>query len=109
MRGPELRGEVSITSPCLLRASHIKPWKSCADNHERLDGNNGLLLAPHVDHLFDRGFLTFADDGAVLLSPRVDKSEFHRLGIRPGMNVGRFFARQRDYLAYHRDFVFLGP
>jgi hypothetical protein len=36
-----------------LRASHIKPW-SVSDNDEKLDGYNGLLLSPHVDHLFDR-------------------------------------------------------
>ena len=37
-----------------LRASHIKPW-AASDNDEKLDGFNGLLLSPHVDHLFDRG------------------------------------------------------
>jgi hypothetical protein len=43
----ESRCRVSgITDQRLLRASHIKPWRSCANNHERLDGHNGLLLAP---------------------------------------------------------------
>jgi len=41
-----------------LRASHIKPW-SASTNDEKLDGFNGLLLSPHVDHLFDRGFISF--------------------------------------------------
>jgi hypothetical protein len=31
-----------------LVASHIKPWR-LSDNSERLDGNNSLLLSPHVD------------------------------------------------------------
>src|SRR3546814_20491762 len=51
-----------------LRASHCKPWRD-ASNVERLDGDNGLLLPPDVDHLFDRGFISFADNGTVLLSP----------------------------------------
>jgi HNH endonuclease len=44
--------------PKHLRASHIKPWRICTDD-EKLDGCNGLLLAPHVDHLFDRGYIGF--------------------------------------------------
>jgi putative restriction endonuclease len=42
-----------------LIASHIKPWAR-ADDHERLDGNNGLLLSPHIDRLFVRGYMTFS-------------------------------------------------
>src|SRR3546814_3413344 len=48
-----------------LRASHIKPWSKCASGDERVDGNNGLLLSPTADHLFDRGWITFEDDGAL--------------------------------------------
>jgi predicted restriction endonuclease len=49
-----------------LRASHIKPWRLCTD-FEKLDGNNGLLLSPHLDHLFDQGFIPFEDEGALLI------------------------------------------
>ena len=41
-----------------LRASHIKPWRD-ANNSERLNGSNGLLLSPHIDHLFDQGYIIF--------------------------------------------------
>lgn len=51
-RGCRLTGVVDRAH---LGASHIKPWRACT-NTERLDGHNGLLLAPHIDHLFDRGF-----------------------------------------------------
>lgn len=44
-----------VSDPRFLRASHIKPWV-VSDNNERLDGNNGLMLSPHVDHLFDGGY-----------------------------------------------------
>ena len=45
----------------LLKASHIKPWKDCDSDAERLDVFNGLLLAPNLDAAFDLGFITFAD------------------------------------------------
>jgi hypothetical protein len=51
-----------------LIASHCKPWRDCS-NEERLDGENGLLLTPSIDHLFDRGFIGFEDSGTLIVSP----------------------------------------
>jgi len=53
-----------------LVASHIKPWRH-AENDERLNRHNGLMLAPHADFLFDRGFISFSD-GRLLISEVVD-------------------------------------
>jgi putative restriction endonuclease len=88
-------------------ASHIKPWAKCT-NLERLDGNNGLLLAPHIDHLFDHGFISFGDDGTLLISPVADVAALAQMGVPVTMahNVGKFSPEQRSYLAYHRDEVF---
>lgn len=91
----------------LLRASHIKPWRDCASNHERLDGYNGLLLAPHVDFLFDRGYLSFSDNGDILVSPRLDNHQLGLLGINTSLNAGPFLVEQRRYLGFHRQNVFL--
>lgn len=88
-----------------LRASHIKPWRD-ASNDERLDGNNGLLLAPHVDHLFDRGWISFADDGALLVSKYLEPGLLESWGISYPRNVGAFAAEQCVYLEFHRDRVF---
>lgn len=52
----------------LLCASHIKPWARCETDAERLNVFNGLLLAPHLDALFDKGFITVEDDGSVRVS-----------------------------------------
>ncbi len=97
-----------VSNPDLLIASHIKPWRLCATTHERLDGANGLLLTPHVDRLFDRGLLGFADDGAVLRSPSLPAGDLERLGLARACarKVGAFSERQRAYLAVHRDSVF---
>src|SRR5258708_22101079 len=70
-----------VTNPSLLIASHIKPWRSCETAQERLDGMNGLLLTPDADLLFDRGFITFEDDGEVRVSPRFDREDLRRLGF----------------------------
>ncbi len=91
-----------------LIASHCKPWRD-SNAHERLDGENGLLLSPNADHLFDRGFIGFEDNGDVLVSPVVHKDSLRKLGVDPdrSMNVGRFTTGQRRYLAFHREAVFL--
>ena len=97
-----------VTDQRLLRASHIKPWRSCENNHERLDGYNGLLLAPHIDHLFDHGYISFEDNGRLLLSPRIANGEYEKLGIRSSgsANVGAFRSEQAHYLAHHRIKIF---
>lgn len=87
-----------------LRASHIKPWSVC-DNTERLDGNNGLLLSPHVDHLFDQGYISFKDNGDILICDCLDRSVLQSWGITKS-NAGAFNNRQKNYLKYHRKYVF---
>ena len=88
-----------------LRASHIKPW-SASNNDEKLDGFNGLLLSPHVDHLFDRGFISFRDAGQILVSRELSPVVLHQWSIHADQNVGEFREAQREYLEFHRDSVF---
>ncbi len=95
-----------VSDPRMLRASHMKPWRSCADNRERLDGFNGLLLSPNVDHLFDRGYMSFEDSGDILVSPKVDLAQVALLGINLPLNVGAFSREQVVYLQHHRDHVY---
>ena len=94
-----------ITDPQHLRASHMKPWKDSNDD-EKLNGCNGLLLAPHIDHLFDKGHISFADNGDLLISPQLDRVVLEKWGIAEGTNVGRFHAEQAVFLDYHRCVVF---
>jgi len=90
-----------------LRASHIKPWRD-ATNYERLDGNNGFLLSPHIDALFDKGYITFSDNGVLKISNATDKEVTQRWGILLETNVGNFNDKQKHYLAYHRANIFKG-
>ena len=89
-----------------LIASHIKPWRR-SDNSQRLDGENGLLLTPTVDHLFDQGFISFENDGRVIVSPVADPVSLQRMGVDPArkINVGSFSAGQRSFLEFHRENV----
>jgi hypothetical protein len=88
-----------------LRASHIKPWRIASDK-ERLDGHNGLLLAPHIDHLFDRGFISFSDSGELLLSKYLEEDILEAWGIKKDLNVGTFSQQAGEYLQYHRAKIF---
>lgn len=90
-----------VALPELLRASHIKPWRD-SDNRERLDGNNGLMLAPHVDLLFDRGLISFSDTGELLVSPRLPLSVLKHWSIDRHLQVGVFAPQQAIYLRAHR-------
>lgn len=91
-----------------LRASHCKPWRDSSDP-ERLDGENGLLLTPTIDHLFDRGFISFEARGQLLVSPVAHRPSLERMGVplSERVNVGAFSEGQRRYLEYHRERVFL--
>lgn len=91
-----------------LRASHCLPWRN-ATNAQRLDGENGLLLTPTIDHLFDRGFITFENNGDLLVAPVATRDSMTKMGIDPAvrMNVGGFSEGQRSYLDFHRSSVFL--
>lgn len=98
-----------ITNHYLLKASHIKPWRSCTTALERLDPYNGLLLAPHIDHLFDKGFITFSDAGGLIISSRLAIEDAERIGIRmPNIQAIPFQKPHIPYLSYHRTEIFLG-
>jgi putative restriction endonuclease len=91
-----------------LVASHCKPWRD-STNDERLNGENGLLLTPSVDHLFDRGFIGFEDSGELLISPVAHRPSLQRMGVETNrlVNVGAFTEGQRQFLDYHRTSVLL--
>lgn len=97
-----------VGNPTHLIASHIKPWRESNDD-ERLTSANGLLLTPSIDHLFDRGFISFADEGEVLISPVADSDSLNRMGVVEGRPVlgGPFHSEQRHFLEYHRKEIFL--
>ena len=97
-----------VENPAHLIGSHCKPWRD-STNEERLNGENGLLLTPSIDHLFDRGFISFEDTGTLIISPVAHRLSLQRMGIDTTkvVNVGRFTGGQKQFLDFHRNSVLL--
>ena len=97
-----------VDNPLHLIGSHCKPWRD-ASNEERLDGENGLLLTPSIDHLFDRGLISFEDRGDLIISPAAHRPSLRRMGVETesAVNVGGFTAGQKKFLDFHRNSVLL--
>ena len=97
-----------VENPVHLVASHCKPWRD-SSNEERLNGENGLLLTPSIDHLFDRGFIGFEDNGRLIISPVAHRPSLARMGIdvHGRVNVGSFSSGQKAFLGFHRNAVLL--
>jgi predicted restriction endonuclease len=84
-----------------LRASHIRPWKS-SNNEDRLDAENGLLLVATLDALFDRGWISFRDDGSILISTSITQAEQERIGLI-GLRIRKpLTPKQKAHLDHHR-------
>ncbi len=85
-----------------LVASHIKPWRA-ANDQERLDTYNGILLLPNLDKAFDLGYISFTEKGQIQVSEFVEAP--HNLGIQQTMQIN-LVSQHQDYLAYHREEIF---
>ncbi|WP_167468522.1 HNH endonuclease [Cupriavidus plantarum] len=97
-------GKCSLTglsNTGLLIASHIHAW-TLSDNDERIDPDNGLLLAPHIDKLFDRGLISFADDGQMLISATLEPSDREVLSLDKFSKLSGMTDKHRGYMARHR-------
>lgn len=97
-------GKCSVTGCSmteLLIAAHIKPWKDC-NNKERLDKFNGLFLTPNIDKLFDQGLISFAYNGKILISSKLNKKDREKLGINENMKITKVSHDHKKYLSYHR-------
>lgn len=94
----------------LLIASHIKPWVYC-NNNERLDINNGFLLSPLFDKLFDKsvGLITFTPKKEILISNKLTKDNIQRLGIEHRQIIEDLpVSGREEFLEYHRRYIFQG-
>lgn len=98
---------LGLAVPALLRASHIKPWADCDRDDERLDVFNGLLLSSHLDAAFDAGLITFADDGGMAVSTKLDAASRALLGIDRPLQVRGLTKGHKHYLAWHRSKRFI--
>ncbi len=96
-----------INEKRLLIASHVKPWAVCS-NEERLSVENGLLLSPTFDKLFDNGLITFSETGKLFISSYLKKDTVEKLSVTNG---GVFDLKVSPELAhnlqYHQEYIFM--
>ncbi|MES2777629.1 MAG: HNH endonuclease [Bacteroidota bacterium] len=85
----------------VLIASHILPWVKANDN-QRLDVHNGLLLSPTYDALFDRNLISFENTGKIILSTRIEEKEFVKIGVTGKERIHNLSQYNFEYLAMHR-------
>lgn len=90
----------------LLVASHIKPW-SKSDDSEKLDFENILLLCSMHDALFDKGLISFDDNGKILISRELGEEEKALVNINEDSCIDINSQKQKEYLEYHRKNIFI--
>lgn len=96
----------NVDSKNMLIASHIKPW-SVSTSKEKLDINNGFLLCPNHDKLFDKGYITFDKTGKILISKELSENQYKDLNINKKIQL-KLTEGNIKYLNYHRKNVFKG-
>lgn len=90
-----------LAIPEILIASHIVPWRD-ASEEERLDPDNGILLSPSYDALFDRHLISFEDDGRIIFSESLAPAELSAMGVKTGSRLA-VSDGMRPYLVRHRE------
>ena len=85
----------------ILISSHIKGWSECNED-ERLDVDNGILLTPHIDSLFDKHLISFEDDGSIMISEKVSKQDLDILGVSKSIRL-KVDDGMKKYLKHHRN------
>jgi len=84
----------------ILIASHIVPWSKATD-HERLDVNNGLLLSPIYDALFDKHLITFDNKGKIQLSDKIENTAYQKIGVTGREQIRDLSMYNVQYLDRH--------
>ena len=89
-------------NPKILIASHILPWKEAKDE-QRLDVDNGILLSPAYDALFDKNLISFENNGKIILSDTIEYNSYQKLGVSSKEKIIKLSEGNKSYLEYHRE------
>lgn len=86
-----------------MRASHAKSWKDYTSDAKRLNVYNGFLLTANLDALFDKGYISFTDDGLLMLSSvfSLDDADMRGLEIHSDMKLRWVEDGHLEFLDYH--------
>lgn len=94
----------SYTKKEILIASHIVPWKNSTDE-ERLDVDNGILLSPTYDALFDKNLISFDNNGKIILTDSLKSSDINLIGINGKEKIKNLTSGNIQYLERHRNLI----
>ncbi|TWI82971.1 HNH endonuclease [Lacibacter cauensis] len=94
----------NYTKKEILIASHIVPWKNSTDE-ERLDVDNGILLSPTYDALFDKNLISFDNNGKIILSDSLKKTDINLIGINGKEKINKLTSGNIQYLERHRSML----
>ena len=97
-------GKCPVTNSTILKiliSSHIVPWSE-STNEERLDVENGILLSPTLDSLFDKNLISFEDTGEMILSKTLSLNDLKVLGVPNGVKI-KVTEGMKKYLKKHRE------
>jgi hypothetical protein len=90
----------------ILIASHIVPWSESNDK-ERLDVNNGILLSPTYDALFDKHLISFENNGKIILSDNIEANAYKKIGVSGIEKIENLSQENQLYLERHRNLLVL--
>ena len=85
----------------ILIASHIVPWSE-SSNDERININNGILLSPAYDALFDRHLISFEPSGKIILSENIETQAYEKIGVTGMEAIKNLSVDNHPYLDKHR-------
>lgn len=105
-----------IDIPQLLLASHIIPWRDKTHKQDRLNPCNGICLSALYDKAFDAGLITISpDDYKVSLSSALLEYESEEYFAKhfacidgQQITLPSEYQPSKDFLAYHKEKVFMG-
>lgn len=89
-----------------INASHIKPWRD-SSNFDRINPDNGIALSPLYDKAFDQGYISFADDGMLLVAEKF-RERLTRLGMNLVVKISELTEDSQPFLKHHRQYIFKG-
>ncbi len=92
----------SYTKKEILIASHIVPWK-ISTCEERLDVDNGILLSPIYDALFDQHLISFENSGKIILSQSLSNTNYGLIGVDGNEKIRNLSTGNIPYLERHRE------
>ena len=98
-------GNHRISVSLWLKKLRFVIW-SLSISKEKLDPKNGLIFTPTYDKLFNDGFISFEDDGTILISPWLSPLTIKKLGLIPRKKYDIPAKGRENYLKYHRENIF---